>query len=450
MLIKSKRGSYFVFVTMVFAAMIIFVFALIYAAGAKAIDSTADNLGRLWGRSILAEYDLKLQQRYGLFAFYGNDYDTGEKLEQYAEYSFSSKKYIEMGPVSASLEKYNICQADIFRKQIKDIVASANDPIQINIDDNETQSGQCKSNANSGKSPRYDLSDVPVIKSQRIIKSLPSKGKEGGVNILSLVEKLKEGISISDITTEASDNIYIFKYYKDYLNDRNLGDTFFENEVEYIISGKLDDEKARKSVKTDILLIRNGLNLAYLYTSPEKRQITLAAAELITPGFMAYATQGLIMEVWAAFEASNDMKILYAGKPVPILKKDENWAISLENVLRDKFGIDLNREMDDEEVEEYLDDVKNGTEDILQGEDDEDEDVDYIKPEKFEGLEYGNYLRILVAALPQKARMLRMQDLIQINMKYLYCEYFLLADYFTGVDYEFKVNGRKHAFSESY
>ena len=41
-------------------------------------------------------------------------------------------------------------------------------------------------------------------------------------------------------------------------------------------------------------------------------------------------------------------------------------------------------------------------------------------------------------------------DLIQINMKYLYCDYFLLKDYYTGLKFTMNVNGVEHEFEETY
>ena len=59
-LLRSKKGSYTVFIALAFSAILIMVIAVINAAGQQAIGSTAQHFGRLWGRSILAEYDRTL------------------------------------------------------------------------------------------------------------------------------------------------------------------------------------------------------------------------------------------------------------------------------------------------------------------------------------------------------------------------------------------------------
>ena len=62
------------------------------------------------------------------------------------------------------------------------------------------------------------------------------------------------------------------------MNDRNLGETYFKNEIEYILTGRLDDSDAKQKVKNQLILLRNALNLTYLYSCSEKSNAALAAA----------------------------------------------------------------------------------------------------------------------------------------------------------------------------
>ena len=74
----------------------------------------------------------------------------------------------------------------------------------------------------------------------------------------------------------------------------------------------------------------------------------------------------------------------------------------------------------------------------------------YVTPRDEEGCSYDEYLRILMNFIPEKTRLLRMMDLIQINMKFLYCDYFLISDYYTGLKFSMKVNGIDYEFEEKY
>ena len=64
--------------------------------------------------------------------------------------------------------------------------------------------------------------------------------------------------------------------------------------------------------------------------------------------------------------------------------------------------------------------------------------------------DYEDYLRILMNTVPERIRILRAMDLIQINMKYLYCDYFRIQDYYVGLRYNFIVNNKEHLFEETY
>ena len=218
--------------------------------------------------------------------------------------------------------------------------------------------------------------------------------------------------------------------------------------MEYLLTGKTDDARSLKSTATTLKLLRNGLNLAYLYSCSEKREAALAAAQLITPGPAATALQAVILETWAWLEAENDWKLLQDGKSVPVLKKDENWAITLDNVLESEFT-DEPAGSEDPEAGEKADSGGQS------GEKRKDENMDgsgtrYIKPQKIEGISYRMYLHVLLSGVSQETRMLRMMDLIQINLKYLYLDNFLLKDYYTGLKYEMNVNNKKYEFEEAY
>ena len=420
--IINKRGSYAILACILFSSIMILAQAAIHAAGENAIASTAESFGILWGRSILAEYDTNLKDRYGIFAFSGNEVQVEEKLENYVKYSCDEKKYITLGGCECSLSGYELCEAENFFAQIKEAVLCDAKPVLSNaLAERGNEVSNTSLNSSSNASNRF-------IRNQRIINSLPSGGSGKGIEINSLAQKIKESQNAEDLIEDSAENIYIFRFFKHCLNDGGLGETYFSNEIEYILTGRLDDLAAKKKVKSNLTILRNVLNLAYLYSCEEKRQQTLAVAEILMPE-APLLLQALIMEGWAFMEARNDVKLLYADKKVPLIKKDENWAISLRSMLAAEYGCDT----DGNEVN-----VSN------------DEGKGYILPPRVEGKSYEDYLRILVTVLPKETKKLRILDLIQINMKYLYCEYFLISDYHTGLKYSILINGKKHEFDEKY
>ena len=422
---KNKIGSYVILAAIMFSAMMILTTAVLWASGEEAVSSTTDSFGRLWGRSVLAEYDRNLKDRYGLFAFCGDKISVEKKIDYYAKYSFKDKKYINTGASECMLDSYKLGEKENFTEQLKEAVLADTKPKSLERAQTTAEPTEAEAVPDGS---RY-------IKNQRITASLPSGGKGGGVGVSALAEKLKNDTSIEAAADSLTENIYMFRFFKDYMNDRDLGSTYFENEIEDILTGKLDDEKARKKVRSNLKVIRNILNLAYLYSSSEKRNAAMLAAQFLMPEAPIIA-QALILEGWAYMEAENDIKLLYAGKEVPIIKKDENWAVSLDGLMAAEYGMDASGAAADEDPRPSAASGK--------------ENANYLPPKKIEGKNYEGYLRILAAALPQETALLRMMDIIQINMKYLYCEYFLIDDCYVGLKYSITVNGRTHEFEEKY
>ena len=399
----NKKGSFAVFATMLFLALIMAMWAIINAAGEIAIASSINSFGHVWSKSILGEYDIELKNRYGLLAFYDNEYSVETKLKKYMDYSLDSKPYIDYETPKCSLDEYNLSNTSTLLGQIEIVSLEETSPVIKHYEDSSNVEG------------RY-------ISNPCIIECLPSYNKADKLYVVSLANKIKSGASITSLMDNASIDKYIFNFFKDYMNMRDLGKTYFNCEVEYIITGEYSDLKLKESAGSKIELLRNVLNLFYLYNCQEKRDVALALATAVTPGAMALITQGVILETWAYAEAKNDMKILYDNKAVSLLKKDCNWALALENVF------------------------------AIEGEDlvTKEEQKEYVAPQNIEGESYSNYLKILLCGITKETKLLRIMDLIQINMKYIYCDFFLIKDYNCGLKYNVVVNGHNYVFEDTY
>ena len=66
------------------------------------------------------------------------------------------------------------------------------------------------------------------------------------------------------------------------------------------------------------------------------------------------------------------------------------------------------------------------------------------------GLNYDEYLMIMIISLNENVRLLRIMDLVQINMKYRYYKDFNLMEYYTGTRFNLEVNGKDHEFEDAY
>ena len=170
---KNRKGSFTVFVLMIFSSLIILVWAVITASAREAVSASADHFGRLWGTSILAEYDVNLKDRYGLYAYFGEQTMVEEKLNQYALYSFHDKSYISYEGSSCSLDGYSLAEPDNLKRQMKQAVLAGNSPnvLKPAVEDMEIPYGQ------------------RAVTSRWILDNLPSKGSGEETDIFSAAEK---------------------------------------------------------------------------------------------------------------------------------------------------------------------------------------------------------------------------------------------------------------------
>ena len=174
---------------------------------------------------------------------------------------------------------------------------------------------------------------------------------------------------------------YILEHLGNYRETKE--NSVLDYEAEYVLGGKKADKDNLSSVIGKIVLIRSGLNLISLLQDGEKRTETYALASGII-GFtgqpvLIKIVQLLISSAWPAAESLTDVKALLEGKKVPILKKADDWNLSLEG-------------------------IKNFSEEMITGKDCK------------HGLTYEDYLRVLLLMQNRKKQYFRTMDILQANM----------------------------------
>lgn len=444
---KSKKGTTSVFLTMILASILFAVGVFIHQAAQSAGRSYSDAVLELAGRSILSEYDIPLQERYGIFAVSTDESEAESKLKYYADYSFHdnqlkealrNRRYLdplklELQSVSVTFKGYSITNIDLFEKQVLDDmkIEIVKDILPKGKDDQSNQ-----------------RSDDAVLCNDQIINGLPSYGYEK--SSLDIKRLLKNGIPSPDEIGKSGSNTYLADEYimSHFYTRRGSAaeqDTFFANEVEYILSGNFSDKENYSDVRRNLMLIRTGLNLAHIYGDPQKRNEVAALAELITPGPAAILTQAVINGLWSAAEAENDLRRLEDGKSVPLVKTKRQWALALDNVVQSgekqsiaelQETVEANAENDNLELGESLqsNQKKSG----------------YIEPDNKDGINYDAYLRILLFLENREIKLLRCMDLIQLNMKGSYYEEFDLTEYYGGFQFEAVVSGKTYTYIQKY
>ena len=168
---------------------------------------------------------------------------------------------------------------------------------------------------------------------------------------------------------------------------RNGNEKKLNYEMEYLIGGKTSDVANLKVVVRRLLLIREGINLAYLETDVQKSQEALTLALGITSAVgnpeLAEPVKHAILAAWAYAQKQYDgdeaqMRILLDGGHVSLRKTEAQWRTSLEHV-----GDCLNASADETSRE---------------------------------GLGYESYLQILLWTVSEEKITMRAMNLIEKNL----------------------------------
>jgi hypothetical protein len=410
---SKKRGSVTVIIMLLFVTLVSMIMTFVAVSKESALKTAVGELAMVWSGAVLAEYDVELQERYGIFGVYGLEGDVARKLDFYAREALSGKKYADYGGCRCSLYDYSLAGTAVMKRQIVALgkLAAAGSLI--------------RPEKNIRPAPG---TEVAVLRNKAVLKHLPSAGSARSITLSGAAETLKKAGSIKGAVKKGTDgyfeNRYLFTYFKDMTDTRGLGKTFFSNEVEYVINGRADDAANVRLTRLKLTAVREALNMAFMIRDPKMNSETLAAAELMTPGPAAVVTQKLIQAAWSLAESRNDYRLLINGRRVPVIKDEASWATDLGSIVGSHPS-----EGDEKNIRR---------------------ETGYIDMDNPRGETYEDYLGFLAYAMDEEVKLLRMMDLIQINMKYCYYEDFELRSYSGGLKAIFTVNGESYEVKKEY
>lgn len=172
------------------------------------------------------------------------------------------------------------------------------------------------------------LSKQDKISSKQIVKADSIENRE-----------LNTGNYIGHGTGSITDKMLIIQYLKKYTSHyRNYVDVphALAYEQEYILFGKYSDEDNLEKMAARLLMLREGINFAYLLTDSAKCEEALALATAIAvatgiPGAVKAIQMGILAS-WAYSESITELRTLFSGGKTASVKTADNWTVSLPEV----------------------------------------------------------------------------------------------------------------------
>lgn len=163
-------------------------------------------------------------------------------------------------------------------------------------------------------------------------------------------------------------------------------------EIEYIIAGKGSDRENLEAVVKKIVLLRFVPNYAYIQTDQSKRTqaetIALALSTAMLMPELSEAVAQAILLIWAYEESMEDMKTLLSGGSVSFSKDAGTWSSELE-LLEESASLVV---QDSQTTQGSLGDTS--------------------------GMDYKDYLRILLFLTKRENASMRSLDAIEYALRY--------------------------------
>lgn len=176
--------------------------------------------------------------------------------------------------------------------------------------------------------------------------------------------KIQEGMEMTeDVKTDSSYTSQLL--FQKYLQDK-LGSYMapavggLDYQQEYLLCGKYSDRENLQSTARRLLMVREGINAAFLMADPVRRAqiqsmaLAIASAFLVPPA--AVVIEAALLFCWSFGESILDLRELFHGGKVPLIKNSENWQLSLSNLADLLQGLDSQRRSAENglDYEEYL------------------------------------------------------------------------------------------------
>lgn len=199
----------------------------------------------------------------------------------------------------------------------------------------------------------------------------------------------QEGMSLAgnvEADTSYTSQILFQQYLMDKLgNYQNPASKGLSYHMEYILYGNNSDKENLKAVAKRLLLIREGVNFTTLMADAGKMAqieglaLAIASTFLIPPA--ASVIEAALILCWTFAESILDVRELFAGGKVPLVKSSDDWQLSLGNLPYLLDNLDTKRKSVDN------------------------------------GMSYEDYLQVLLLAQSKTKKVTRAMDMLELSIR---------------------------------
>lgn len=148
-----------------------------------------------------------------------------------------------------------------------------------------------------------------------------------------------KGISFKEMVKDAADNVAVNSYITEYMTNRLDAPSkiALNNKAEYIIGGDSSCNANNKSVEEKIVALRFIINFIEIINDTEKNAIAEGIADVIA-SLVSYGCgrslyKLIIISAWALIDSYSDLGKLLLGESVPIIKTNYEAADKKQNYL---------------------------------------------------------------------------------------------------------------------
>ena len=404
------------------------------------------------GDCALAEYHRELFRRFNILAIdssYGNTVYGRARLKERLEYYFSENLSVAFGDKLHGIGVYkdflgiqlqNVTltgltvlsdeKGAVFREQaveaLKDDLGITNvqeivkwldtvEKYQLDTRDIEAEKREIDEKIASYQGKEIDVGEeeIEVLDFEDPTVTVENRKKAGIVKLtigekelsgkklnqsVLVAQRIKDGRALkgdyivkarnaaSDIAERVAFVEYLMRYLGCFLQQSE--GSALDYELEYVIVGKDADADNLKGVLHRLLAMREAANATYLFADKEKsgqaETAALAVSVVLLVPELKDAFKTAFLLGWAYGESVYDLRTLLDGGRIPLIKDKNTWHYSLTNILEDAW-----------------DDFVNG----------------HVEKDKGEGLDYQDYLKILLLLSREEDVTMRAMNMVEADIR---------------------------------